>query len=58
LKKIGLQPVPQSKKVSEEKLAGVERPASELTWLRLRLLMTVGKVGHVRSTSKNRAVPL
>jgi hypothetical protein len=44
LKKIGLQPVPRWKKVDadslnvgEDKLAGVERPASEPTWLRLRI---------------------
>jgi hypothetical protein len=44
LKKMGSQPMPQSKKadadslnVGEEKLAGVERPASKPTWLRLRL---------------------
>jgi hypothetical protein len=44
--------MPQSKKVDsdslnvgEEKLAGVGR-ASELTWLRLAPLMTVGKAGH------------
>jgi hypothetical protein len=50
LKKINLQPVPQSKKVDadslnvgEEKLAGVERPASELTWLRVCLSLRPGK---------------
>jgi hypothetical protein len=42
LKKIGLQPTPQSKKVDADSFnfgeeAGVERLASELTWLRQRL---------------------